>query len=127
MEKKNNFLCIFVLMLIAPNCWAYGSSSSAKSCVKPKFTDFTPIENSEVTPGSQFSFSASPNTDPNSIKVTVKGISSNIKVESKNSGSLSVNGMLPASLKDTYARVSIDANTLSACNGGGGWLIKISK
>ncbi|MFI3178783.1 MAG: hypothetical protein QX188_04410, partial [Methylococcaceae bacterium] len=70
--KQNNFIWVVLLMLVASNSWAYGSSSS-KSCVKPKFSNFIPTENSEVAQGSQFSFSASPNTDPNSIKVTVKG------------------------------------------------------
>ena len=125
--KQNNFKWVVLLMLVASNSWAYGSSSSSKSCVKPKFSNFIPTENSEVAQGSQFSFSASPNTDPNSIKVTVKGLSINSKVEAKNAGNLLVLGTLPASLTDTYARVSIDANTVSKCNGGGGWLIKIVK
>lgn len=126
--KKYNYLWIFVLMLVTGTSWAYGSSSSSKSCAKPKFTDFIPAENAEVAAGSTFSFTASANTHPESIKVTVKGLPATIKVSPKNAGSsFEVNGTLPASLKGTYARIAIDADASSNCNGGGGWLVKIAE
>ena len=116
-------------MLVTSTSWAYGGgSSSSKACAKPKFTDFVPAENSEVAVGSGFSFTASANTHPESIKVTVKGLPATIKVSPKNAGSsFEVSGTLPASLKDTYARIAIDADAQSNCNGGGGWLVKIAE
>ena len=126
--KQYNCFWIFVFLLVTSNSWAYGGgSSSTKACAKPKFTDFVPAENAEVAAGSSFTFTASANTYPSSIKVTVKGLPATIKVSPKNAGNFEVSGTLPASLKGTYARIAIDADTQSKCNGGGGWLVKIAE
>ncbi|MDD5268100.1 MAG: hypothetical protein PHO08_13390 [Methylococcales bacterium] len=126
--KHFNCLWVFVLMLVTGTSWAYGGgSSSTKACAKPKFTNFVPAENAEVAAGSSFSFTASANTHPNSIKVTVKGLPANIKVTPKNAGNLEVSGTLPASLKGTYARIAIEADAQNNCNVGGGWLVKIAE
>jgi hypothetical protein len=128
MMKRYDYLWVFVLMLVTATSWAYGGgSSSTKACAKPKFTEFVPAENAEVAAGSNFSFTASANTHPNSIKVTVKGLPASIKVTSKNAGNFEVSGTLPSSLKGTYARIAIDADAQSNCNGGGGWLVNIAE
>ena len=128
MKRSNCFLAL-ALMLVTSTSWAYcGGGSSSKACAKPKFTDFVPAENAEVTAGSSFSFTASANTHPDSIKVTVKGLPASIKVTPKNAGnSFEVSGTLPASLKGTYARIAIEADAQSNCDGGGGWLVKIKE
>ena len=127
--KRYNCFWIFVLMLVTSTTWAYGGggSSSTKACAKPKFTDFVPAENAEVAAGSNFSFTASANTYPTSIKVTIKGLPATIKVTPKTVGTFEVSGSLPTSLKGTYARIAIDADAQSKCNGGGGWLVKIAE
>jgi hypothetical protein len=127
--KRSNFFWIFVLMLVTSTSWAYGGGgSSTKACAKPKFTDFVPAENAEVAAGSGFSFTASANTHPESIKVLVKGLPATIKVTPKNAGSsFEVNGTLPDALKGTYARIAIEADAPSNCKGGGGWLVKIKE
>ena len=126
--KRYNYFWIFVLMLVSNISWAYGGGSSSKACAKPKFTDFIPAENTDVATGSGFSFTASANTHPESIKVTVKGLPVNVKVSPKNGGSsFEVSGTLPEALKDTYARIAIDADAQSNCNGSGGWLVKIAE
>ncbi len=127
--KRYNCFSIFVLMLVTSTTWAYGGggSSSTKACVKPKFTDFVPAENAEVAAGSNFSFTASANTYPSSIKVTIKGLPATIKVTPKTVGTFEVSGSLPTSLKGTYARIAIEADAQSKCNGGGGWLVKIAE
>ncbi|MGD0958786.1 MAG: hypothetical protein ABSB19_03165 [Methylomonas sp.] len=127
--KRNSYLMTLVLMLVASASWAYGggSTSSAKACAKPKFTDFAPAENNEVAAGSGFSFTASANTNPSSIKVNVKGMPADINVTSKKTGSFEVSGKLPASLKGDYARIAITAEAPNNCNGAGGWLVKIAK
>jgi hypothetical protein len=127
MMKRYNWLGFFVLMLVTSTSWAYGGSSSSKTCAKPKFTDFVPAENAEVAPGSSFSFTASANTYPNTIKVNVKGLPATVNVTPKNAGNFEVSGTLPASLKGTYARIAIDADSQGNCNGGGGWLVKITE
>jgi hypothetical protein len=127
--KRYNCFWIFVLMLVTSTTWAYGGggSSSTKACAKPKFTDFVPTENAEVAAGSNFSFTASANTYPTSIKVTIKGLPAIIKVTPKTVGTFEVSGSLPTSLKGTYARIAIEADAQSKCNGGGGWLVKIAE
>ena len=127
--KRYNYFWIFVLMLVTSTTWAYGGggSSSTKACAKPKFTDFVPAENAEVAAGSNFSFTASANTYPSSIKVTIKGLPATIKVTPKTVGTFEVSGSLPTSLKGTYARIAIEADAQSKCNGGGGWLVKIAE
>ena len=127
--KRYNCIWIFVLMLVTNTSWAYGGggSSSTKACAKPKFTDFVPAENAEVAAGSNFSFTASANTYPSSIKVTIKGLPATIKVTPKTVGTFEVSGSLPTSLKGTYARIAIEADAQSKCNGGGGWLVKIAE
>lgn len=127
MMKRYNCFWVLVLMLVSSTSWAYGGSSSSKACAKPKFTDFVPAENTEVAAGSSFSFTASANTYPNSIKVTVKGLPATINVTPKNAGNFEVSGTLPASLKGTYARIAINADAPSNCNGDGGWLVKIAE
>ena len=128
MMKRTNCLWVLVLMLVTSASWGYGGSSSSKACAKPTFSGFGPAENAEVAAGSGFSFTASANTYPESIKVTVKGLPATIKVTPKNAGkSCEVSGTLPPSLKGTYARIAIDADAPSNCKGGGGWLVKIKE
>ncbi|NOU23753.1 MAG: hypothetical protein HOO93_18545 [Methyloglobulus sp.] len=127
--KQTNSLWIFVLMFFTSACWAYGggSSSSSKSCDKPKFTDFVPAENAEVAAGSAFSFTASKNTYPTTIKVNVKEQAASIKVDKKSDGTFAVSGKLPASIKGAYGRIAITADAQSNCKGTGGWLVKIAE
>lgn len=126
--KQTNCLWIFVLMIFTSTCWAYGGgSSSSKACDKPKFTDFTPAENTQVAAGSDFSFIASKNTYPTTIKVTVKGEAATVKVDKKNDSTFEVSGKLPASAKGGFARIAINADAQSNCKGSGGWLVKIAE
>lgn len=125
--KRYSGLWIFVLMMITGTCWAYGSSSSSTACAKPKFTDLVPAENTEVVPGANFSFTASANTYPDSIKVTVKGQPVTLKVTPRDSGSFEVSGEIPSTLKGTYARIAIAADGQSNCKGSDGWLVKITE
>lgn len=125
--KQYNYLWFFILMLATGASWAYGSSSSSKSCTKPEFSHFVPSENAEVAAGSSFSFSASANTYPTTVKVTVKGLPATLKITPRNEGGFQVNGTLPTSLKSVYARISITADGPNNCKGDGGWLVKIAE
>jgi len=127
--KRYNCLWILVLMMFTCTCWAYGGGggSSSKACAKPKFTDFVPAENAEVAAGSSFSFTASANTYPDSIKVSVKGQPAVINVSPRDSGTFQVSGAIPATLKGTYARIAIAADGQSNCKGADGWLVKIAE
>ena len=123
-------LGMLILMMVASHAMAYGGgdnsrSGSVNTCTKPRFTDFVPADKSEVAPGTSFSFKASGNTHPETIKVTVKGVPAIIEVGPKTPGtSVSVHGTLPAELKDTYAKILVEAQ--SNCKGSGSWLVKIT-
>jgi hypothetical protein len=127
MMKRYNCLWVFILMMVTSTSWAYGGGSSSKACAEPKFTDFAPAENAEVAAGSTFSFTASANTYPNTIKVTVKGLPATLNVTPKNDGSFQVSGTIPVSLKGVYARIAITADGQNNCKGDGGWLVKIAE
>ena len=124
--KFTPFFLALLLTGLAANVWAYGSSSSTKACTKPKFSEFVPADKAEVAAQSEFSFTASAATYPESIKVTVKKQPVAINVTETN-GSYRVTGKLPGSLRGTYARIAIDAEGPSQCKGNGGWLVKIAE
>lgn len=122
--KLKTLLGMLILMTVSANGWAYGSSSSSKSCDKPHFSDFDPAEKSEVSAQSEFSFAASGVSDSNSIKVTVKNQPVELSINDKG-GVYQVSGKLPENLHDTYARINISADGRNRCKGSGGWLIRI--
>jgi hypothetical protein len=127
--KSHKLFWILVLTIVSSNIWAYGgssSSSSKKACTKPRFTEFVPADKAEVTAQSAFSFTASPSTHPESIKVTVKEQPVEVKITPKTQG-FQVNGTLPDKLKGTYARINIAADGPNKCKGSGGWLVKIAE
>jgi hypothetical protein len=122
--KLYKTLGLVTLMIISSNVWSYGSSSSTKACDKPKFSEFSPINNAEVATKSAFSFIASANTNPDSIIVTVKNQPVEVTVTPKNQSFL-VTGTLPDTLKKDFARISIAADGPNQCKGTDGWLVKI--
>lgn len=115
---------VFILAVFSTNALSYGSSSSKKACSKPKFTKFTPPHLSEVAAQSEFSFQASSLTNPESIEVTVKKQPVEVTRNKKNNGYL-ISGKLPATLKGTYARITIKATGTNKCKGDDGWLLKV--
>jgi hypothetical protein len=121
--KQISFL---MLMVITSASWGYGSSSSSSSCAKPKFTAFNPVEHSQVPAGSAFSFVASANTLPETIKVTIKELPVTTNVLEEKNGTFKVSGLLPDTLKNVYARVSISGNSQNNCNDNAGWLLKVT-
>lgn len=115
---------LFISIISANNAAAYGSSSSKKACSKPKFSEFTPPHLSDVSPHSDFSFTASSATLPDSIQVSVKNKPLAVNVSKKNNKFL-VTGKLPENLKGTHARINIQATGPKKCKGKDGWLLKI--
>ncbi len=116
---------VLILIIATSNVWAYGSSSSSKkACNKPKFSEFSPTNNTQVAAKSDFSFAASANTNPESIIVTVKDQPVAVTITPKNQGYL-VKGTLPDTLTGSFARINIIADGPNKCKGSGGWLVKI--
>jgi hypothetical protein len=123
---QRTYFWIFALMLVSNIGWAYGGGSSSKACNKPKFSNFTPAENVAAEAGSNFSFLASKNTYPNSIKVALKDQAIELTITSKNEAGYLVSGQIPATLKGAFARVAISAEGHNNCKGSDGWLLKIA-
>ena len=124
--KSMKILWLGLFMFITGTVWGYGSSSSSKACDKPGFSQFSPPEKADVRPNAEFSFMASPNTKPDTIKVAVKNLSASISVKPVAQGYL-VNGTLPATLHGTFARINISAEGANQCKGSGGWLLNIGE
>jgi hypothetical protein len=126
--KSQHILWIIILMILNGNVWAYGggSSSSTKACNKPKFSEYSPANNTVVAEKSAFSFFASSSTYPESIKVSIKDHAVPITITPKNSG-FQVTGVLPELPKGSYSRINITAEGLNKCKGSGGWLVKVSE
>ena len=128
--KLQNILWVAALLIIPGNVWAYGDNSASGTgagiCKKVNFSEFSPVNNSEVAPHSEFSFYASESTFPKSIKVTIKGHSVPITVVQKQSG-YKVTGKLPDSLKGVYAKINIDARGVAQCEVSDGWLVKVTQ
>jgi len=119
------FLTVLILAVFSTHASAYGSSSSSKkSCKKPKMSQFTPDDKSVVAAESEFSFTTSVLTNPDNIVVTVKKLPVPVTVESEGNA-YKVTGKLPATLQDTYARVTINAVGTNGCKTSDGWLLKI--
>ena len=124
--KTIKLFSILALGLFSAQVLAYGSSSSSKSCTKPQFSEFAPVDKATVAPQSAFSFMASSATNPKSIVVDVKKQAVAITVTPKAQG-YEVSGKLPNNLKGTTARINITAESPSNCKGSDGWLINISE
>ena len=125
--KLLHILLIVIFVTIHGNVWAYGdSSSSSTGDCKANFSKFSPANNAVVASPSNFSFFASAETSPKSITVTIKGQSIPVTVTPKNEG-FQVTGVLPDTLKGTYARISITAKGPGQCEASGGWLVKVSE
>ena len=105
---------------------AFAAKGRKEDCIEPHFSRFAPAHLSEVPPQSDFSFAASRSTVPETLEVTVKKVKADFVIEDRNIY-YKVVGKLPASLKGTFARVSIRARDVMECLGQGGWLLKITE
>jgi len=133
--KKKRILLLLALSVFA-SC-AMATRNRENECIKPRFSKFLPEQYAEdtrieVSPGSEFSFVASGNTMPDTIKVAVKKIEAEITIEDRDI-LYKVSGKLPDSLAGTFARITISAKgdsgkSETACRlAKGGWLIKITE
>jgi hypothetical protein len=125
--KFRNTLLIAMLVMIPGSVWAYGDSSGGgtEGC-KVKFSKHMPANGAEVAEKSDFSVFVSGETNPHSIKVTIKGQSVPVTVTPKNQG-FQVAGMLPDTLKGTFAKINITAKGPNQCESSDGWLVKVTE
>ena len=128
--KLKHMLWLAAILIIPANVWAYGegvgSGSGTGMCKKVNFSEFSPVNNSEVAPQSAFSFYATESTFPKSIKVTIKGQSIPLTVVEKQSG-YKVSGKLPDGLRGAFAKINIEARGIAQCEVTDGWLVKVTQ
>ena len=124
--KLQNVLWVAVALMIPGTVWAYGEGGGGSGLIActAKFSKFTPANNSEVAPKSEFSFFASSSTNPNSIRVIIKDHLVPVTVTSKHDGLL-VTGKLPDAVKGTFAKINLTAKGPNQCEASGGWLVKV--
>ncbi len=125
--KLQTILWMAIVLIIPGSVWAYGDSGTGTGiCKKVNFSEFEPVNNSEVAPQSAFSFYASGATYPNSIKVTIRGQSVPLTVTPKKDG-FKVAGVLPDTVKGAFAKINIDARGVNQCEVSDGWLVKVTE
>ena len=98
-------LVFLALSMTAINVWSW----EAPACKEPAFKNQKPPKSSVVAPGSEFSFTASPNTMPGSIKAWIEDIEVDLDV--KEHYGYRVTGNLPAELTGVYAVIKIRAHS----------------
>lgn len=124
--KFRNTLLIVTLVMIPGSVWAYGDSSGGgtEGC-RAKFSKYMPAAGAEVAAKSDFSFFASGETNPTTIKATIRGQSIPVTVTPKNQG-FQVTGILPDTLKG-FAKINITAKGPAQCESSDGWLVKVAE
>ena len=117
----------FALMAFCQNVSAETpAEETEKKCIKPKFRDFSPADKSEVAPETEISFHINRYADPLHIAASAKKIPIKVEIEDKQTFYY-VTAKLPAELKNSYARIHVEAkSTEGDCIGQDGWLLKIS-
>ncbi|MDD2725135.1 MAG: hypothetical protein PHH59_14090 [Methylovulum sp.] len=103
-----------------------GGGGSAGACMKPRLSNFTPGHLAKVAPESEISFKIINIDNPDQISITIKEISVEFDSEFKAPFYL-IKAKLPASLRNTAARINIRVNAkYPQCEGEDGWLVLIS-
>jgi hypothetical protein len=103
------------------------AEETEKKCIKPKFRDFSPAHKAEVAPETEISFHVNRYADPLHIGASAKKIPMQVQIEDKQTFYY-VTAKLPKELRDSYARIHIEAkSTEGDCVGVDGWLVKINE
>lgn len=132
MNRKNNILMTILIVMTAlfSGSAVAELQKDARTCIRPKFSKFTPSHLTEVAPGATISFVTNHTTSKYTIKVKVKGIEIDrkaLRITDKKSFYF-VEFELPESLQNTYARIHLFAKAKVApkrCEHKDGWLLKI--
>lgn len=107
------------------NAWSFGGGGGEfrDRCVEPQFKNTKPAK--LIAPGGEFSFTASDNTIPDSIKVIIKG--HEVDLDVRNDYGYQVKGNLPDGVTG-YALIKISAHSQpKTCVGEFAWLVKVEE
>lgn len=123
-------MAILTLLLIANTAFAYSPEMSEDLCKKPKFTDFSLTEYNaktkpEVAPETKFFFKVSSWVDPSTIKVTAKGKTLPLTIETTSTFH-KVNLKIPADMTGSFVRFNTTAKAILGCDQQHGWLVKVA-
>ncbi|MEN8260469.1 MAG: hypothetical protein ABFS02_07770 [Pseudomonadota bacterium] len=119
-------MALVLSVAFVSQAFAYGGGGGGtSSCSPPFFSKYNPPKEAVVSSLSTFSFQASPQTWPTSIKVMVKDQAADIKTTKKSSGAVLVEGTLPEPITEGAVLLKISAQNAFNCSKKEGWLIKI--
>jgi len=90
--------------------------SLVTQCTDPRFFAESPGPDTQVSSLDHFSFSASDNTDSNSIKVKVNLQPVDIKVTPKRSGEWAVEASLPSPIREGRAWIKVTGMSHDGCD-----------
>ena len=121
---------IVALFISSASSHAYSVEGNEAVCKKPYIREFSlPIyqepEKAEVAPESEFTFTLSAWTNPETIKLQIKGKDLPYTLES-NSSFHRVRAKIPAELTGQFARIDATGTAVLGCYNKEGWLIKIA-
>ena len=121
---------LIALIALSGQALAYSPEELAKSCKKPRFTDFNLPEykapdNIEVAPKSEFFIKISAWVDPTTITLTAKKLPLPFTVETT-STFFKVKAQLPAEYTGEFIRINVGAKAVLGCDDNTGWLIKVA-
>ncbi len=91
------------------------------NCEAPHFFDQTPANNAKVSSIQDFSFSASDNTDRETIKVWANNEPVEVKITQQRSGSFLVEGHLQAPVSKGKVWFRVNAESNDGCDDNSSW------
>lgn len=130
MPRTLHLLTAIFLLLNSTHVLADNKGPS--HCDKPFFTEFQPAANKYTQMLTEFSMTASSNTNPESIHVTVVFGENEfhfgpkeLKIEKEPSGRYDITGKLMRPLAHGFARINVTAHSKPGCEKQDGFLVRI--
>lgn len=124
-----------VLLLSLPFSVAQANTNghNTHNCDRPAFSEFQPATNKYLQSFNEFSLTASANTTPASIAITVTAAgevkyhfsAKNLQITPQQNGRLAIKGKLDKAVEQGFARLSITAHSKPNCEKTEGYLIRI--
>jgi hypothetical protein len=96
-------------------------------CHVPKFIQEKPLQDSYVRVIQEFEFTASDNTDADTLKVWVNNKLLDVKIDHRPSGYYRIFGKLPEPLLEGKAWIKVTSESNDGCNGLRAWNVFIKK
>ena len=103
---------------VASHAWVLGHHGGlVTDCTDPEFFEESPAKDARVAVVEKFSFTASANTDPSSLKVWVNNQPvADVKVIPLRSGHLTVEARLPAPVTQGRVWIKVTGNSHDGCD-----------